>query len=183
MAPEYGATCGFFPIDQKTIKYLRDTGRNEKHCSLVEIYAKEQRLWIENVSGSSASDFLYNENITIDISTIEPVLAGPKRPQDKVKLSEVHSKSLNELNIISDKSKSIKKNNINNGDVVLAAITSCTNTANPYLMISAGLLAKKAYDIGLRKKSWVKTSLAPGSQVVADYLKELGYLLFRKVRI
>ena len=178
MAPEYGATCGFFPIDQKTIKYLRDTGRNEKHCSLVEIYAKEQRLWIENTNGSITSDFLYNENITIDISTIEPVLAGPKRPQDKVKLSEVHSKSLNELNIFSDKSKSIKKNNIKNGDVVLAAITSCTNTANPYLMISAGLLAKKAYDIGLRKKSWVKTSLAPGSQVVTDYLKELGLLTF-----
>ena len=178
MAPEYGATCGFFPIDQKTIKYLRDTGRNEKHCSLVEIYAKEQRLWIENTNGSITSDFLYNENITIDISTIEPVLAGPKRPQDKVKLSEVHSKSLSELNNFNDKSKSIKKNNIKNGDVVLAAITSCTNTANPYLMISAGLLAKKAYEIGLRKKSWVKTSLAPGSQVVTDYLKELGLLAF-----
>tara|TARA_B100001248_G_scaffold262386_1_gene257984 strand:+ start:2573 stop:5224 length:2652 start_codon:yes stop_codon:yes gene_type:complete len=178
MAPEYGATCGFFPIDQKTIKYLRDTGRNENHCSLVEIYAKEQRLWVENTNGSNTSDFLYNENITIDISTIEPVLAGPKRPQDKVKLSEVHSKSLNEINIISDKSKSIKKNNIKNGDVVLAAITSCTNTANPYLMISAGLLAKKAYAVGLRKKSWVKTSLAPGSQVVTDYLKELGLLTF-----
>ncbi|MDC3024366.1 aconitate hydratase AcnA [Alphaproteobacteria bacterium] len=177
MAPEYGATCGFFPIDKETIKYLKNTGRDQNHCLLVKKYAVEQGLWYD-YERPLAEKKLYNEEIEIDISNINPVLAGPKRPQDKVLLSEVHKKSIETIiasNIISNKAKS---KTLNNGDVVLAAITSCTNTANPYLMITAGLLAKNAVEKGLSKKSWVKTSLAPGSLVVKDYLEKLGLLTY-----
>ena len=176
MAPEYGATCGFFPVDKETIKYLRNTGRSERQCSIVEKYAKEQKFWLDNKDTEYTNNFSYNENINIDISTIEPVLAGPKRPQDKVLLSEVHIKSAKEINEKNKDLKFKKEKEIKNGDVVLAAITSCTNTANPYLMIAAGLLAKNASELGLSKKNWVKTSLAPGSQVVTDYLIKLGLL-------
>ena len=178
MAPEYGATCGFFPVDKETIKYLRNTGRSETLFSMVEAYAKEQKLWLDNQDTSYPSNFSYNENIDIDVSSIEPVLAGPKRPQDKVLLSEVHIKSAKEIGESNLKPEHKREKKINSGDVVLAAITSCTNTANPYLMISAGLLAKKACELGLSKRSWVKTSLAPGSQVVTDYLKSLNLMSY-----
>ena len=183
MAPEYGATCGFFPVDEETIKYLRNTGRSETQCAMVETYTKEQGLWLNSNQSSYTKDFLYNEKINIDISKIEPVVAGPKRPQDKVLLSEVHLKSSKDIGEKIKMPEVKKEGKINNGDVVLAAITSCTNTANPYLMIAAGLLAKKACDLGLSKRSWVKTSLAPGSQVVTDYLKKLQFAsIFGKIR-
>ena len=177
MAPEYGATCGFFPIDEETIKYLKNTGRDKSHCSMVEKYAKEQNLWYE-YNEVSQKKLLYNEEIDIDISKIQPVLAGPKRPQDKVLLNKVHEKSLSIIKeeAILDETK--KTGKLKNGDIVLAAITSCTNTANPYLMIAAALLAKKAFEVGLLTKSWIKTSLAPGSQVVRDYLQKLGLLIY-----
>ena len=176
MAPEYGATCGFFPIDERTINYLKSTGRSKDHCSIVETYAKEQKLWSDCSEYEKDNCLNYNENIVIDISKIEPVVAGPKRPQDKVRLSEVHINSAKEISKSSTKDENFDKRKVNNGDIVLAAITSCTNTANPYLMVAAGLLAKNACKFGLKKKSWIKTSLAPGSQVVTDYLTELGLL-------
>jgi len=176
MAPEYGATCGFFPIDEKTIKYLESTGRSSEHCSIVESYAKEQKLWSNFSEYEKKSYLYYNENIDVDISKIEPVVAGPKRPQDKVRLSEVHINSAKNINKSSFKKNHLENRKVYDGDIVLAAITSCTNTANPYLMIAAGLLAKNACKLGLEKKSWIKTSLAPGSQVVTDYLAELGLL-------
>ncbi len=175
MAPEYGATCGFFPIDNETIKYLKNTGRDKSQCLLVEKYAKEQGLWYD-YSELSQTKKLYNEEIELDVSKIHSVLAGPKRPQDKVLLTDVHKKSNEVIKESNASSKAIKLKKINDGDVVLAAITSCTNTANPYLMIAAGLLAKRAWEVGLTKKKWVKTSLAPGSQVVKDYLQKLGLL-------
>ena len=177
MAPEYGATCGFFPIDAETIKYLKSTGRDASHCLIVEKYAKEQGLWYD-YNKESKIQRLYNEEIELDISKIRSVLAGPKRPQDKVLLADVYKRSIEVVREANVDSKAQKSKKLNNGDVVLAAITSCTNTANPYLMIAAGLLAKKAFEKGLSKKSWVKTSLAPGSQVVKDYLEELGLLIY-----
>ncbi len=177
MAPEYGATCGFFPVDRETIKYLKNTGRDQDHCLIVEKYAKEQGLWYD-YSESTSVKKLYNEEIDLDISKINSVLAGPKRPQDKVLLTNVHKKSMEVIKEANNDLELKQFKNLNNGDVVLAAITSCTNTANPYLMIAAGLLAKNAYEKGLSKKNWVKTSLAPGSQVVKDYLENLGLLFY-----
>ena len=177
MAPEYGATCGFFPIDKETIKYLKNTGREKNHCLIVEKYAKEQGLWYD-YNESTRIKKLYNEEIDLDISKINSVLAGPKRPQDKVLLTDVHKKSMEIIKEANNDVELKQFKNLNNGDVVLAAITSCTNTANPYLMIAAGLLAKNAYEKGLSKKNWVKTSLAPGSQVVKDYLENLGLLVY-----
>ena len=177
MAPEYGATCGFFPIDKETIKYLKNTGRDKNHCLIVEKYAKEQGLWYD-YNESTRIKKLYNEEIELDISKINSVLAGPKRPQDKVLLTDVHKKSMEIIKEANNDVELKQFKNLNNGDVVLAAITSCTNTANPYLMIAAGLLAKNAYEKGLSKKNWVKTSLAPGSQVVKDYLENLGLLVY-----
>ncbi|MBV68807.1 MAG: aconitate hydratase AcnA [Pelagibacterales bacterium] len=177
MAPEYGATCGFFPIDKETIKYLKNTGREKNHCLIVEKYAKEQGLWYD-YNESIRIKKLYNEEIELDISKINSVLAGPKRPQDKVLLTDVHKKSMEIIKEANNDVELKQFKNLNNGDVVLAAITSCTNTANPYLMIAAGLLAKNAYEKGLSKKNWVKTSLAPGSQVVKDYLENLGLLVY-----
>ena len=163
MAPEYGATCGFFPIDNETINYLKLTGKDRHHLNIVEKYAKIQNMWADENYNPN-----YSERIVLDLSSIEPSLAGPKRPQDKILLKNVPS--------VFNKLTSNIKENINNnkklstGDVVIAAITSCTNTSNPSVMIAAGLVAKKAVELGLNVKPWVKTSLAPGSKVVSDYL-------------
>ena len=151
MAPEYGATCGFFPIDKETIKYLKNTGRGQNHCLIVEEYAKEQGLWYDYNELSQIKK-LYNEEIDLDISKIHSVLAGPKRPQDKVLLSNVHKKSIEVIKESNNNLELKQSKKLNNGDIVLAAITSCTNTANPYLMIAAGLLAKNAYEKRLIQK-------------------------------
>ena len=164
MAPEYGATCGFFPTDEETINYLKLTGKENEHLNIVEEYSKKQTLWADE---NYSPDF--SDKILLDLDTVEPTLAGPKRPQDKILLKEVP----NEFSKI-DKKKIINKNKLNTGDIVIAAITSCTNTSNPNVMIAAGLVAKKAIDLGLEVKPWVKTSLAPGSKVVSDYLDKAG---------
>ncbi len=164
MAPEYGATCGFFPTDQETINYLKLTGKENEHLDIVEEYSKQQSLWADK-----NYDPEYSDKILLDLETVEPTLAGPKRPQDKILLKDVPS----EFSKI-DKNKNISKNKLKTGDIVIAAITSCTNTSNPNVMIAAGLVAKKAIDLGLEVKPWVKTSLAPGSKVVSDYLKKAG---------
>ena len=162
MAPEYGATCGFFPTDEETISYLRLTGKEIEHLNIVKEYSKKQSLWADENYNPH-----YSDRILLDLDTVEPTLAGPKRPQDKILLREVPA----EFSKI-DNNKSINKNKLNTGDIVIAAITSCTNTSNPNVMIAAGLVAKKAIDFGLEVKPWVKTSLAPGSKVVSDYLKK-----------
>ena len=161
MAPEYGATCGFAPIDAETLAYMQLTGRSAEQCALTEAYAKAQGLW-----ASDAIDF--SEVVEFDLGKIEPCLAGPKRPQDRVLLSAVpqHAKLPIELDT----------ERVQDGDVVIAAITSCTNTSNPKVMIAAGLLAKTAVAKGLSVKPWVKCSLAPGSKVVVSYLEKLGLL-------
>jgi len=164
MAPEYGATCGFFPTDEETINYLKLTGKDNNHLNIVEEYSKKQNLWADDNYAPKYSDY-----ILLDLDTIEPTLAGPKRPQDKILLREVP----NEFSRI-DNDKDINKDKLNTGDIVIAAITSCTNTSNPNVMIAAGLVAKKAIDFGLEVKPWVKTSLAPGSKVVSDYLDKAG---------
>ena len=177
MAPEYGATCGFFPIDDETLKYLKFSGRDEKIVNIVEIYAKEQGLW-------SSEDIVFSDSITLDMSTVVPTISGPKRPQDKVLLTEA-SKNFNKVFQETTKrnSPSISKVlgtefEIKDGSILIAAITSCTNTSNPNVLIAAGLLAKKAVDFGLKSKPWVKTSLAPGSQVVTDYLEKAGLNIY-----
>ena len=173
MAPEYGATCGFFPIDDETLKYLKFSGRDELTIKIVEEYAKAQGLWASN-------DIEFTDILTLDMSTIVPTISGPKRPQDKVLLTDA-SKSFNKSfkEITSKKDYSISKVSnteyeIKDGSILIAAITSCTNTSNPNVLIGAGLLAKKAVELGLEVKPWVKTSLAPGSQVVTDYLEKAG---------
>ena len=163
MAPEYGATCGFFPTDEETINYLKLTGKENEHLNIVKEYSKKQNIWADE---NYAPD--YFEKILLDLDTIEPTLAGPKRPQDKILLKDVPT----EFSKI-DINQTIN-NKLNTGDVVIAAITSCTNTSNPNVMIAAGLVAKKAIDLGLEVKPWVKTSLAPGSKVVSDYLEKAG---------
>lgn len=165
MAPEYGATCGFFPIDNETLKYLRLTGRDEAHVKIVEEYAKAQHLW------RASEEPEYTDTLELDLSTIEPCLSGPKRPQDRVSLKNVATEFDEFANTLE---RGEDTNIVKNGDVVIAAITSCTNTSNPYVLIAAGLLAKKAVELGLKKKPWVKTSLAPGSQVVSEYLAKSG---------
>ncbi len=176
MAPEYGATCGFFPIDQATLDYLRLTGRDEQTISLVEAYAKAQGLWYEK----NSVDPQFTDSIELDLSTVEPSLAGPKRPQDRVPLAQL-KQHVDQL--LSDANRLHEKNSIyqtedgydlHHGDVVIAAITSCTNTSNPSVLMAAGLVAKKALEKGLQRKPWVKSSLAPGSQVVTQYLKMAG---------
>ena len=173
MAPEYGATCGFFPIDEETLKYLKFSGRDQSTVKIVEEYAKAQGLW--------ASDNIeFTDTLTLDMSTIVPTISGPKRPQDKVLLSNASTKfkeSFVELTNKKDFSISKVSNTdfeIKDGSILIAAITSCTNTSNPNVLIGAGLLAKKAVELGLEVKPWVKTSLAPGSQVVTDYLEKAG---------
>ncbi|AIT80093.1 MULTISPECIES: aconitate hydratase AcnA [Novosphingobium] len=175
MAPEYGATCGLFGIDDKTIDYLRLTGREEEQIALVEAYAREQGFWME----PGAPEPIFSSTLELDLSTVVPSLAGPKRPQDKVILTEVDdvfNKDMAETYKKERQSVPVegKDFSITDGDVMIAAITSCTNTSNPSVLIAAGLVAKKADELGLKPKPWVKTSLAPGSQVVTDYLNKAG---------
>ena len=177
MAPEYGATCGFFPIDEETLKYLEFSGRDNLTVQIVEQYSKEQGLWASN-------DIVFTDKLTLDMSTIVPTISGPKRPQDKVLLTEASAKFKKSFMEITKKttSKSSKVSStdyeINDGSILIAAITSCTNTSNPNVLIGAGLLAKKAVELGLEVKPWVKTSLAPGSQVVTDYLAKAGLNIY-----
>jgi aconitate hydratase len=175
MAPEYGATCGFFGIDEKTLDYMRLTGRSEEAIALAEAYAKEQGFWID-----PSVEPVFSSTLELDMSSVQPSLAGPKRPQDKVVLTavdDVFNKDLAEV-YKHDGFKRVgvegKDHDIGDGDVVIAAITSCTNTSNPGVLVAAGLVAKKANEKGLKPKPWVKTSLAPGSQVVTDYLVKAG---------
>jgi aconitate hydratase len=177
MAPEYGATCGFFPVSQATIDYLKATGRDPDRVALVEAYAKEQGLWYED----GVADPVFSDVLELDLSTVLPSLAGPKRPQDRVLLSEAAPKFAEALAGEFNKTEEQPRTKVDgeafdlgHGDVVIAAITSCTNTSNPSVMIAAGLVAKKANELGLTRKPWVKTSLAPGSQVVTDYLAKSG---------
>jgi len=173
MAPEYGATCGFFPIDEETLKYLKFSGRDQQNVDIVENYAKEQGLWASN-------EIEFTDIVSLDMSTVVPTISGPKRPQDKVLLTDAPSsfkKVLQEATNKNEKSISKVTNTdyeIKDGSILIAAITSCTNTSNPNVLIGAGLLAKKAIEKGLQVKPWVKTSLAPGSQVVTDYLAKAG---------
>ena len=166
MAPEFGSTCAIFPIDTATIRYLKLSGRHEEQVELVETYSKIQGLWRE-----SDSEITYTDVIELDLSEIEPCLSGPKRPQDRIKLKDVASVVKSE---IGDESSSLDQ--ISSGSVLIAAITSCTNTSNPTVMVAAGLVAKKANALGLKSKEWVKTSLAPGSKVVTKYLEKSGLL-------
>jgi len=194
MAPEYGATCGYFPIDAETLRYLRFTGRDEDTVALVEAYAKAQGLW----RGDGAPEPVFTDTLGLDISTVEPSLAGPKRPQDRVSLSEAavaFETALADMLGTNDNTRGSAmvaeggheaaqpsaempvegtEYSLTHGDVVIAAITSCTNTSNPTVMLGAGLLARNAVARGLAKKPWVKTSLAPGSKVVMDYLEKAG---------
>jgi aconitate hydratase len=175
MAPEYGATCGFFPIDEATLDYLRLTGRDEQTLSLVEAYAKAQGMWHEH-----QHDPVFTDRLELDLASVEPSLAGPKRPQDRVELSQLKpafEQLLTDANRQSEKNTAYNTEDgmkLHHGDVVIAAITSCTNTSNPSVLMAAGLVAKKALEKGLQRKPWVKTSLAPGSQVVTQYLKTSG---------
>ena len=176
MAPEYGATCGFFPIDERTIDYLKLTGRDEARIELVRAYAQAQGMWRD----ASTPDPLFTDTLDLDMSTVEPSLAGPKRPQDRVRLSDVDEMFNAELEGTYKKSGNDRyavegeSFDIGNGDVMIAAITSCTNTSNPSVLVAAGLVARKARALGLTRKPWVKTSLAPGSKVVTDYLDAAG---------
>jgi aconitate hydratase len=178
MAPEYGATCGFFPIDKETIRYLTLTGRSEERIKLVEAYAKAQGMWRDETT----PDPLFTDTLSLDLADVEPSLAGPRRPQDKVLLSQAASAFATELGKFGVPAGEVGKRvpvagtnySLGHGDVVVAAITSCTNTSNPSVMLAAGLLARKAVAKGLTVKPWVKTSLAPGSQVVTEYYKKAG---------
>jgi aconitate hydratase len=182
MSPEYGSTCAIFPIDEETLRYLRLTGRDEDQVALVEAYAKAQGLWHD-----PATSPRFSEHIELDLSTVVPSIAGPKRPQDRISLSDSKSEFEKILpTYFTDKTgKSAypvtvgeHKTTIKNGDVVIASITSCTNTSNPSVMIGAALLAKKAVEKGLTSKPWVKTTLAPGSKVVTDYYDRAGLTSF-----
>jgi len=178
MSPEYGATCGFFPIDDDTIRYLRDTGRPAERIALVMAYAKAQGMY----RTKNTPDPVFTDVLKLELSSVEPSLAGPKRPQDRIALKEVKNGFVQAMDREFNKAGEIDKrvpvegrsHTLSHGDVVIAAITSCTNTSNPSVMIAAGLLAKKAVDRGLTVKPWVKTSLAPGSQVVAEYYEKSG---------
>ena len=175
MAPEYGATCGFFGIDDKTLDYMRLTGRSEETIALVEAYAKEQGMWF-----TPENEPVFTSTLSLDMASVVPSLAGPKRPQDKVALPLVDELFNSDLKTVYKKDAAArvavegKDHDIGDGDVVIAAITSCTNTSNPDVLIAAGLVAKKANERGMLPKPWVKTSLAPGSQVVTDYLVKAG---------
>ena len=176
MAPEYGATCGFFPVDEKTVQYLSSTGRDPARVKLVEAYCKAQGLWRSDIEPE------FTDTLDLDISNVRPSLAGPKRPQDRVLLGEVGAGFTKVMNDEFRKSAELNKrapvdgagHDLGHGDVVIAAITSCTNTSNPSVLIAAGLVARNARAKGLKVKPWVKTSLAPGSQVVTDYLARAG---------
>ncbi|MBU2935518.1 MULTISPECIES: aconitate hydratase AcnA [Pacificibacter] len=175
MAPEYGATCGFFPIDNETIRYLKQTGRDEDRCDLVEAYAKENGFW-------RGADYapIYSSTLELDMGEIVPAISGPKRPQDYVALTASKAAFASEMadTFKREQGKEVavagEDYTMSSGKVVIASITSCTNTSNPYVMIGAGLVARKARALGLNRKPWVKTSLAPGSQVVTEYLEAAG---------
>jgi len=175
MAPEYGATCGFFPIDGETLRYLENTGRDEERIALVEAYAKENGMWRD-----ANYDPVYSSTLELDMNTIVPAISGPKRPQDYVALTGAKAAFTDEMENTFKRpmGKKVKVEGedyeLESGDVVIASITSCTNTSNPYVMIGAGLVARKAAALGLDRKPWVKTSLAPGSQVVSAYLEAAG---------
>ncbi|MFY7697274.1 MAG: aconitate hydratase AcnA [Legionella sp.] len=177
MAPEYGATCGFFPVDQETLRYLKLSGRDEHTINLVETYCRAQGLWYDE----QAPEPVFTDTLVLDLGTVEPSLAGPKRPQDKVNLQTLpleFGQFLKEAGKEASVSQSFPVTNhpysLHHGDVVIAAITSCTNTSNPSVLMAAGLVAKKALQRGLQRKPWVKSSLAPGSKVVTDYLEHAG---------
>ena len=178
MAPEYGATCGFFAVDNETLKYLKLTARKENQIKLIEQYSKIQGLWQDNEAE-------YDEILSLDLNDIRASLAGPKRPQDRIDLDKVKNNFKQFLN--KDFTESLvqhKDYNISDGDVVIAAITSCTNTSNPNVLVAAGLVAKKAFELGVQVKPWVKTSLAPGSKVVTEYLNDSGLNKYlRRIRI
>jgi len=193
MAPEYGATCGIFPIDAETINYLRFTGRSAEQLALVEAYAKEQGLWADE----STPEATYTDVLTLDLGTVEPSLAGPARPQDRVNLPGVKTSYKAAYDTYAARPKTAKKKSlmdagampstpaeeaaakqVDNGSIVIAAITSCTNTSNPSVLMAAGILAKKAVEKGLAAKPWVKTSLGPGSKVVTEYLESAGLLSY-----
>ncbi len=175
MAPEYGATCGFFPVDNETLRYLRQSGRDEDRIALVEAYAKENGFW-------RGADYapIYTDTLTLDMGTIVPAISGPKRPQDYLALTASKAAFAKEMAETFkrplDKEVPVEGEDyaMSSGKVVIASITSCTNTSNPYVLIGAGLVAKKAHELGLNRKPWVKTSLAPGSQVVTEYLEAAG---------
>src|SRR3984957_283871 len=173
MAPEYGATMGFFPVDSETLAYLRFTARNEDQVKLVEAYTKEQGLFRTDAT----PDPIFSDRLELDLATVVPTMAGPKRPQDSVRLTDAKTSFEKSLGA-APKSVSVQNNgdrfDLKDGSVVIAAITSCTNTSNPSLMLGAGLLAKKAVERGLTSKPWVKTSFAPGSKVVTDYIEKAG---------
>ena len=183
MAPEYGATCGFFPVDEETLRYMRLTGRSDEQINLVEAYCKEQRLFHD-----PSDEPTYSEVVELDLSTVVPSLAGPRRPQDRVALTNAKAafrEGLSGFGVASGgeggvttgitiKGGAADGSAIDHGAVVIAAITSCTNTSNPAVMVAAGLVAKKAVELGLTRKPWVKSSLAPGSRVVTEYLTDAG---------
>ncbi|WP_170382699.1 aconitate hydratase AcnA [Ruegeria atlantica] len=175
MAPEYGATCGFFPIDHETLRYMRNTGRDEDRLALVEAYAKENGFWRDENYAP-----IYTDTLSLNMGTIVPAISGPKRPQDYVALTDAKAAFTREMAETfkrpMGKQVEVKGENygMESGKVVIASITSCTNTSNPYVMIGAGLVAKKAHELGLNRQPWVKTSLAPGSQVVSEYLEAAG---------
>jgi aconitate hydratase len=179
MAPEYGATCGFFPLDRLAIDYMRLTGRSDHRIALAEAYTKAQGMWRD----SDTPDPVFTDTLELDLSTVQPSIAGPKRPQDRVTLKDASAAFKTELtkslgvpaNDVGTHAKVGDRNySITHGDVVIAAITSCTNTSNPYVLVAAGLVARKAHALGLTARPWVKTSLAPGSQVVTEYLNASG---------
>jgi aconitate hydratase len=176
MAPEYGATCGFFGVDDKTLDYMRLTGRTDENVALVEAYAKAQGLWRD----AATPDPVFTDTLELDIGTVVPSLAGPRRPQDRIPLTGIKSNfdaGFKEMTKREERRQSPIAGtdlSLRDGDVVIAAITSCTNTSNPSVLVAAGLVARKARALGLKPKPWVKTSFAPGSQVVADYLSAAG---------
>ncbi|ADM08881.1 aconitate hydratase 1 [Parvularcula bermudensis HTCC2503] len=181
MSPEFGSTCAFFPVDEQTIDYLRKTGRDEDRIALVEAYARAQGLWRFSKAENRVEP-VFTDTLELDLSTVVPVISGPKRPQDKILLTEAPEAfdvALDkEYGKLDEKGKQVavegEDYTLGHGDVCIAAITSCTNTSNPSVLIAAGLVAKKARELGLTRKPWVKTSLAPGSQVVTDYLERSG---------
>ena len=172
MAPEYGATCGFFPVDQLTLDYLKTTGKSVEHIDMVENYCKEVGLFRD-----PNNDIKFSQKLHLNLSDVLPCISGPKRPEDKILLSDVKNVISTEISKIS-KNKDSKKTILEDGSIVIAAITSCTNTSNPSVIIGAGLLAKNAIEKGLNKKTWVKTSLAPGSKVVENYLRKADLLKY-----
>ncbi len=178
MAPEYGATCGFFPVDAETLRYLKATARKPARVALVEKYAKAQGLF----RAAKSAEPVFTDTLKLDMNDVVPSLAGPRRPQDRVALedaaNEFASALMDTFHKGDDANRRVQlagtEKSIGHGDVVIAAITSCTNTSNPYVMVGAGLVAKKAVERGLKVQPWVKTSLAPGSQIVTDYLDKAG---------